>query len=198
MISRAWGLKCPTKISVTSRSEDSGYSVIGYTEKLLLNFPDFLDSATWRPNFDSEQEETLLLPWKGRAHLCVLQHATQIMGRLNSHWSCCMTHTLPSFRLILWFIPHQLVEKALYTISHLLHIHTGWQVRSVKTSRWLTFGMFRHPVWAVGSYSSGPLAASTVVTKSTGGFYRPDLSPCTCTFKNSKWQTQKKLIRPRR
>ena len=32
--------------------------------------------------------------------------------------------------------------------------------------------------WAVGSYSYGPLAAETVVTKSTGGCYRPELSPC--------------------
>ena len=38
--------------------------------------------------------------------------------------------------------------------------------------------MFRHPAWAVGSYSSGPPAAGTVATKSTGGFYRSDVSPC--------------------
>ena len=30
--------------------------------------------------------------------------------------------------------------------------------------------MFRHPAWAVGSYSSGPPAARAVGTKSTGGF----------------------------
>ena len=29
--------------------------------------------------------------------------------------------------------------------------------------------MFPHPVWAVGSYSSGPQAARTVGTQSTGG-----------------------------
>ena len=28
--------------------------------------------------------------------------------------------------------------------------------------------MFRHPAWAVGSYSSGPVAARTLRTKSTG------------------------------
>ena len=39
--------------------------------------------------------------------------------------------------------------------------------------------MFRHPAWAVGSCSSGPLAARTVRTKSMGGCYRPELSPCT-------------------
>ena len=38
--------------------------------------------------------------------------------------------------------------------------------------------MFRHPAWAVGSYSRGPPVARTIGTKSTGGFYRLDLSPC--------------------
>ena len=33
--------------------------------------------------------------------------------------------------------------------------------------------------WAVGRNSSGPPAAGTVGTKSTGGFYRADGSPCT-------------------
>ena len=84
VISRPWGLKSPQKISVISRSADSGFIVIRYTGKLLLNFPDFLDSATRRPNFDSEQGETLLLSWKGRAHLRVLQDATQFRGRLKS------------------------------------------------------------------------------------------------------------------
>ena len=46
-------------------------------------------------------------------------------------------------------------------------------------SRRLKSGMFRHPAWAVGSCSSGPLAARTVGTKSTGGCNRPELSPCT-------------------
>ena len=32
---------------------------------------------------------------------------------------------------------------------------------------------------AVGSYSSGPAAAGTLGTKSTGGCYRPDVSQCT-------------------
>ena len=39
--------------------------------------------------------------------------------------------------------------------------------------------MFRHPASAVGSYSSGPPAAETVGTKSTGGFHQRDGSPCT-------------------
>ena len=38
--------------------------------------------------------------------------------------------------------------------------------------------MFCHPASAVGSYSSGPPVARTVKTKSTGGFYHPDWSPC--------------------
>ena len=48
--------------------------------------------------------------------------------------------------------------------------------------------MFHHPVWAVGSYSSGPPAAGTVGTKSTGGFYQADGSPCIsvlCPFQNA-------------
>ena len=39
--------------------------------------------------------------------------------------------------------------------------------------------MFRQPTWAVGSCSSGPIAAKTVGTKSTGGCNRPEWSPCT-------------------
>ena len=42
--------------------------------------------------------------------------------------------------------------------------------------------MFCQPAWAVGSYSNG-----TVWTKSTGGFYRGDVSPSTCT---SDWCDQ--------
>ena len=38
--------------------------------------------------------------------------------------------------------------------------------------------MVRHPAWAVGSYSSGPPAAKTVGTKSTGGFHQRHGSPC--------------------
>ena len=38
--------------------------------------------------------------------------------------------------------------------------------------------MFRHPAWAVGSCSSGPPPARTVGSKSTGGFYHSDGSPC--------------------
>ena len=38
--------------------------------------------------------------------------------------------------------------------------------------------MLCHPAWAVGSYSSGPPAAITVGTKSTGGFFRPEWSLC--------------------
>ena len=37
--------------------------------------------------------------------------------------------------------------------------------------------MFRHPAWAVGSYSSGPLAAWTIGTKSTGGCSQQHWSP---------------------
>ena len=39
--------------------------------------------------------------------------------------------------------------------------------------------MFRHPAQAVGSSSSGLTAARTVGSKSTGGSYRCELSPCT-------------------
>ena len=39
--------------------------------------------------------------------------------------------------------------------------------------------MFRHPARSVGSYRSGPTAARTIGTKSTGGFYHTELSPCT-------------------
>ena len=42
--------------------------------------------------------------------------------------------------------------------------------------------MFRHAAWAVGSCNSGPPAARTVGTKSTGGFYRPDRSPCISVY----------------
>ena len=38
--------------------------------------------------------------------------------------------------------------------------------------------MFHHPAWALGSLISDPPAAGTVTTKSTGGFYRSDVSPC--------------------
>ena len=41
------------------------------------------------------------------------------------------------------------------------------------------FGIFHHPAWAVGSYRSGPPAAGTVRSKSTGGFYQGDVSLCT-------------------
>ena len=43
--------------------------------------------------------------------------------------------------------------------------------------------MFRQPDGAVGGYSSGPQAAGTVGTKSTGGFLRPEWSPCTVLVK---------------
>ena len=38
--------------------------------------------------------------------------------------------------------------------------------------------MFRHPAWAVDSFSSGPSAARVVGTKSTGGFANSSVSPC--------------------
>ena len=41
----------------------------------------------------------------------------------------------------------------------------------VKTFCWLRFGWFRHPSWAVGSFSSGKPAAGT---RSMGGFDYPD------------------------
>ena len=44
---------------------------------------------------------------------------------------------------------------------------TGWPIWTVTTSCWLRYGLFCHPAWAVGSYSSGPSAAGTVRTKST-------------------------------
>ena len=48
---------------------------------------------------------------------------------------------------------------------------TGWPIRMVKTSCWLSrFGIICRPAWAVGSYSSSPSAARTVGTKSTGSF----------------------------
>ena len=43
--------------------------------------------------------------------------------------------------------------------------------------------MFRHPAWAVGSYSSGPPAAGNVGNKPMGGFYQADGSPCTIYVK---------------
>ena len=58
------------------------------------------------------------------------------------------------------------------------YVNRGWLIWSVTTSCWPEFGMFRHPAWAVGSYSSGPSAAGTVWTKSMGGFYQRDESPC--------------------
>ena len=42
--------------------------------------------------------------------------------------------------------------------------------------------MFRQLAWAVGSGSSGPRAAGTVGTKSTGGCNRPEWSPCTLSM----------------
>ena len=60
--------------------------------------------------------------------------------------------------------------------------YSGWPIRMVKNLRWLTFWMFRHPAWAVGSYSSGPPTAGAVATKSTGGFNHPNGSPCKCAI----------------
>ena len=56
---------------------------------------------------------------------------------------------------------------------------TGWPMSLMKTSSWLGFWEFRHPVWAVGSYLSGPPAAGTDGTESTGGFHQRHGSPCT-------------------
>ena len=46
------------------------------------------------------------------------------------------------------------------------------------TSHWLRFFMLHHPAWAVSSYSSSPVAAGNVGTKSMGCFYRFEWSPC--------------------
>ena len=64
---------------------------------------------------------------------------------------------------------------------------TGWPKCMWKTSRWVKLGMFHHPAWAVASYSSGPAAARTVGTKSTGGFSRPDGSPCNRMWSWGQW-----------
>ena len=56
--------------------------------------------------------------------------------------------------------------------------HTWWPKWSWKTSNLLSFGIFRHPAWAVGSYSSGPAAAESAGTKWTGGFPRSLGPPC--------------------
>ena len=45
--------------------------------------------------------------------------------------------------------------------------------------------MLRHPAWAVGGYSSGPRTTETVGTKSTGGFFLPERSPCILVFKSN-------------
>ena len=39
--------------------------------------------------------------------------------------------------------------------------NTGWLWWSATWMGWLRFGMFHHPAWAVGSYSSGPPAVGT-------------------------------------
>ena len=55
---------------------------------------------------------------------------------------------------------------------------TGWPKLTWKTSSSVGFGMFSHPAWAVGNYNSGPAAAESAGTKSTGGFPRPLGPPC--------------------
>ena len=67
---------------------------------------------------------------------------------------------------------------------------TGWHIMLVKTSCLLRFGMFDHPVWAVSSCSSGPSAAKTAGTKSTGGFYQRDGSPCRSRYHSHNHQQQ--------
>ena len=78
----------------------------------------------------------------------------------------------------------------MYRVTHLLS----------KISRWLGFGMFGHPAWAVGSYRCGPSAAGTVGTRSSGGFYRADGSPCTVLhgllFLNAWYDTLTKKLEP--
>ena len=50
--------------------------------------------------------------------------------------------------------------------------------RMVKTSRRHSFGIFRHPVRAVGCYSSGPSVAGGAGTESTGGLYHSTWFTC--------------------
>ena len=50
--------------------------------------------------------------------------------------------------------------------------------------------MFCHPAWAVGGYSSGPPAARTVGTKSTGGFLNSSVSPCTVKRSHGSQHTE--------
>ena len=61
--------------------------------------------------------------------------------------------------------PHMSAYGFLWYRSIVLIIITAWHGRICKTSCWLRFRMFRHPAWAVGSYSSGPPTARTVRTK---------------------------------
>ena len=60
----------------------------------------------------------------------------------------------------------------------------------VKTSHILE--MLHHPAWAVGRYSSSP----TVGTKSTGGFYQRDGSPCTPVRSYQDRFTRSKMCEP--
>ena len=69
-------------------------------------------------------------------------------------------------------------------VSQNLHLNcTGRHKRMVKTSCWLKFAIFRHPALAVGSYSSGPPAARTIRTKSTGSFHHSSVLPVPTTSK---------------
>ena len=61
--------------------------------------------------------------------------------------------------------------------------------------------MFPHPAWAVGSYSSGPPAAKTVGTKSTGGFHQRHGSPCTLVLykqRGRRMQESRRRVRVKR
>ena len=48
--------------------------------------------------------------------------------------------------------------------------------------------MFRHPARAVGSYSCGPPAARSARTKSTGGCYHAEQSPCIIPYGETNQQ----------
>ena len=96
-----------------------------------------------------------------------------LLVRSKSRWTKIAT--------ISSFLPTRLVKVNNFAIS------TGWPISLMKTSRWLRFEMFRHPAWAVGSYSSGPPAAETVGTKSTGGFHQGDGSPCIALMLTWRW-----------
>ena len=67
------------------------------------------------------------------------------------------------------------------TFSDFREAHHRYRVTALddKSFPLTWFGMIRQPARALGSYNSVPRAAGTFGTKSSGGLYRPELSPCT-------------------